>query len=390
MRLKEFITESAKLWGAKVRISQANYVGYVDAQVWAANAQQARIMFKQQYNIQDHHVGSVKEIKMKAKEFVKEAITLPSGVADQAVQYISGPMLPKVNGNYRFQDVLKRVKEIKDSIAKAKQSGRLDVNSAEYKAAVAEIKKWADWLEASQAPARPGDPVINIGEANYNDPDFNPRIEVARLENLIKELPTATYERRKEIDKEIREIKNQLRLYQATLPPEPAKVPVEPDEGGPYMLYTDQVQAGQFGGRTLKGAKNSVQRAMMQQQAHVYAIATDNKNKIVAVWYPTDKENKYNVGDTYRPPNSTSYDQYNDQLRYPPGHPYAGAVMPPKIPVVTDWSQLPDGGLAAWMQGGQNPEAGATAPQQPPERYMGQAQRVDSQQGLPRTSKRRK
>lgn len=170
MRSREFIVESSKLWGAKVRISQANYVGYVDAQVWAPNAQIARIMFKQQYNIEDHHVGSVKEIKMKAKEFVKEAIKLPPGVADQAVQYISGPMLPKPGGQYRLQDVLKRVKELKDAIARAKQSGRLDVNSSGYKAAVAEIKKWADWLEASQAPAQPGDPVINIGEA-YGDSD---------------------------------------------------------------------------------------------------------------------------------------------------------------------------------------------------------------------------
>jgi hypothetical protein len=109
-------------------------------------------------------VGSVKEIKMKAKEFVKEALKLPAGVADQAVQYISGPMLPKPGGQYRLQDVLKRVKEIKDAIARAKQSGRLDVNSAEYKDAMAEIKKWAQWLEASQAPVEPGTPVINIGE----------------------------------------------------------------------------------------------------------------------------------------------------------------------------------------------------------------------------------
>jgi hypothetical protein len=164
MRLREFITESAKLWGAKVRVDQANYVGYVDAQVWAPNAQIARTILKQQYQIQDHHVGSVKEIRMKAKEFVKEAVKLPAGVADQAIQYISGPMLPKPNGQYRLQDVLKRVKEIKDAIARAKQSGRLDVNSAEYKDAMAEIKKWADWLEASQAPVQPGTPVINIGE----------------------------------------------------------------------------------------------------------------------------------------------------------------------------------------------------------------------------------
>jgi hypothetical protein len=170
MRLREFVTESAKLWSAKVRVNQANYVGYVDAQVWAPNAQIARVMLKQQYNIEDHHVGSVKEIKMRANQFVKEAVKLPAGVADQAIQYISGPMLPKPGGQYRLQDVLKRVKEIKDAIARAKQSGRLDVNSAEYKDAVAEIKKWADWLEASQAPARPSDPVINIGE------DLNPNL----------------------------------------------------------------------------------------------------------------------------------------------------------------------------------------------------------------------
>jgi hypothetical protein len=170
MRLKEFITESAKLWSAKVRINQPNYVGYVDAQVWAPNAQIARTILKQQYQIQDHHVGSVKEIKMRANQFVKEAVKLPAGVADQAIQYISGPMLPKPNGQYRLQDVLKRVKEIKDAIARAKQSGRLDVNSAEYKDAMAEIKKWADWLEASQAPVQPGTPVINIGE------DLNPNL----------------------------------------------------------------------------------------------------------------------------------------------------------------------------------------------------------------------
>jgi hypothetical protein len=72
MRLKEFVTESAKLWSAKVRINQPNYVGYVDAQVWASNAQQARTILKQQFNIQDHHVGSVNEIK--TKQLVKESV----------------------------------------------------------------------------------------------------------------------------------------------------------------------------------------------------------------------------------------------------------------------------------------------------------------------------
>jgi hypothetical protein len=72
MRLKEFVTESAKLWSAKVRVNQPNYVGYVDAQVWAPNAQIARTILKQQYQIQDHHVGSVKELK--TKQLVKESV----------------------------------------------------------------------------------------------------------------------------------------------------------------------------------------------------------------------------------------------------------------------------------------------------------------------------
>jgi hypothetical protein len=183
MRSKEFITESAKLWSAKVRINQPNYVGYVDAQVWAPNAQIARTILKQQYNIQDHHVGSVKEIKMRANQFVKEAVKLPAGVADQAIQYISGPMLPKPNGQYRFQDVLKRVKEIKDAIARAKQSGRLDVNSTAYKDAMAELKKWADWLEASQAPVQPGTPIINIEEeSNHSDTSDMPLTEDRKTE----------------------------------------------------------------------------------------------------------------------------------------------------------------------------------------------------------------
>jgi hypothetical protein len=67
MRLHEFITESAKLWSAKVRVNQPNYVGYVDAQVWAPSANIARTILKQQYNIQDHHVGSVQEVKTKKK-----------------------------------------------------------------------------------------------------------------------------------------------------------------------------------------------------------------------------------------------------------------------------------------------------------------------------------
>ena len=59
MRLKDL----GKLWSAKVKVNQPTYVGYVDATCCAPNAQVARQIFNQQYNIQDHHVGSVKEVK---------------------------------------------------------------------------------------------------------------------------------------------------------------------------------------------------------------------------------------------------------------------------------------------------------------------------------------
>lgn len=60
MRIKQL----GKLWTAKVKITQPNYVGYVDAQVWAPDAAVARRIFKQQYRIEDHQVISVKEVKL--------------------------------------------------------------------------------------------------------------------------------------------------------------------------------------------------------------------------------------------------------------------------------------------------------------------------------------
>jgi len=145
---------------------------------------------------------------MKAKEFLREALQLPAGVADQAIQYISGPMLPKPGGQYRLQDVLKRVKEIKDAIARAKQSGRLDVNSAEYKDAMAEIKKWADWLEDSQDLSKFGNsppPQVNEAvdeswvqayqalEANGGEPTpEKPTLFLKQIAMLVKDAGIAT------------------------------------------------------------------------------------------------------------------------------------------------------------------------------------------------------
>jgi hypothetical protein len=46
-----------------VRISQPNYVGYIDVTVTAANMQDARRLMKAQYGVEDWHIGSTKELK---------------------------------------------------------------------------------------------------------------------------------------------------------------------------------------------------------------------------------------------------------------------------------------------------------------------------------------
>jgi hypothetical protein len=54
---------AARLWSAPVKITQPNYVGYIDATVTAANAQQARILLRAQFGVPDWQVGSVKEVQ---------------------------------------------------------------------------------------------------------------------------------------------------------------------------------------------------------------------------------------------------------------------------------------------------------------------------------------
>lgn len=72
MRFQEIIEAkvntavAAKLWTAPVKITQTTspaYVGYIDATVTAANAQQARILLKAQFGVPDWQVGSVREVK---------------------------------------------------------------------------------------------------------------------------------------------------------------------------------------------------------------------------------------------------------------------------------------------------------------------------------------
>jgi hypothetical protein len=59
MRAKEL----GKLFQATVRVKNPQYVGYVTAQVWAPSIAIARQLFKQQYHIQDHEVGNIKEVR---------------------------------------------------------------------------------------------------------------------------------------------------------------------------------------------------------------------------------------------------------------------------------------------------------------------------------------
>jgi len=54
---------AAKLWTAPVKITQPNYVGYIDVTVTAPNAQLARQLMQAQYGVQHWHIGSVKEVR---------------------------------------------------------------------------------------------------------------------------------------------------------------------------------------------------------------------------------------------------------------------------------------------------------------------------------------
>ena len=54
---------AAKLWTAPVKITQSNYVGYIDVTVTAPNAQLARQLMQAQYGVPLWQIGSVKEVR---------------------------------------------------------------------------------------------------------------------------------------------------------------------------------------------------------------------------------------------------------------------------------------------------------------------------------------
>ena len=51
------------LWTARVQIKQPNYVGRIDVTVTAANAQEARILMKAQYGVENWQIGSVQQVR---------------------------------------------------------------------------------------------------------------------------------------------------------------------------------------------------------------------------------------------------------------------------------------------------------------------------------------
>ena len=54
---------AAKLWSAQVKITQPNYVGYIEVTVTAPSLQTARVLLRAQYGVPDWHIGSIKEVR---------------------------------------------------------------------------------------------------------------------------------------------------------------------------------------------------------------------------------------------------------------------------------------------------------------------------------------
>jgi hypothetical protein len=62
MKVKDVVTPF-KLYSARVYVKQTTYTGNIDVTVSAQNPQLARQLLKSMYGIEDHRIGSIKEIK---------------------------------------------------------------------------------------------------------------------------------------------------------------------------------------------------------------------------------------------------------------------------------------------------------------------------------------
>lgn len=190
-----------------------------------------------------------------------------------------------------------------------------------------------DWNYGDDISSEVGDVIPELPA------DFNKTVALRKIMLLKKELGRDGLNRtaRAKIVAEIRKLENMISLSIAQVQSQPGygRTELTPmDDGGPYTMYTELNQAGQPVARTIKGARNVGQQAVMQQKANTYIIITNNKHEIVFVWYPQDRKQEYAVGNTYRPPKPTNGQWTNldaDSPRYPAGHPHAGAVMPPKV-----------------------------------------------------------
>ena len=151
---------------------------------------------------------------MRAKQFTKESMQDRINQAFQsALQYVSGPMLPKgPDGNYRAADVAKRVKELKDAVIRAKQKGRLDVNSPEYKSIMAELQKWAKWLEDSQD-------INKWHPERLKEAEVDPRATTDRIRAIQAELKQSIDSaRRTELQAELEKLLADMDAWQRAMP----------------------------------------------------------------------------------------------------------------------------------------------------------------------------
>jgi len=62
MKVQE-VVRPYKMWTAKVYVKQPDYVGTMDVTVTAQNQWMARILLKGMYNVPDHRITGVKELR---------------------------------------------------------------------------------------------------------------------------------------------------------------------------------------------------------------------------------------------------------------------------------------------------------------------------------------
>ena len=62
MKVSE-VTRPYKMWMARVNVKQPNYVGTMEVTVTAQNQWMARTLLRGMYNVQDHQITGIHEVK---------------------------------------------------------------------------------------------------------------------------------------------------------------------------------------------------------------------------------------------------------------------------------------------------------------------------------------